>query len=150
MRNLGVTLTEIAWLDDLADACAADGRWSFLYVAAPLKVVDGHGRAGQPDRHPLIDERSTTNGRGWPATAPGSRPTSSAEFDDALAMFAATVRAQPRRRRASATSTARITFAELDALTDAFAAALVGRAASQPGDRVGDLPAERAAVRDRA
>ena len=28
MRNLGVTLTEIAWLDDLADACAADGRWT--------------------------------------------------------------------------------------------------------------------------
>ena len=30
MRNLGVALTEIAWLDDLADACAADGRWSFF------------------------------------------------------------------------------------------------------------------------
>src|SRR5665647_80437 len=43
MRNLGVALTEIAWLDDLADACAADGRWSFLYTAAPLKVVSGTG-----------------------------------------------------------------------------------------------------------
>ena len=53
MRNLGVTLTEIAWLDDLADACAADGRWSFLYAAAPLKVVSGHRRAGEPDRDPL-------------------------------------------------------------------------------------------------
>ena len=28
MRNLGVTLTEIAWLDDLADDCAADGQWT--------------------------------------------------------------------------------------------------------------------------
>jgi kynurenine formamidase len=48
MRNLGVTLTEIAWLDDLADACAGDGRWSFLYVAAPLKVVGGTGAPVNP------------------------------------------------------------------------------------------------------
>jgi kynurenine formamidase len=48
MRNLGVALTEIAWLDDLADACAADGRWSFLYVAAPLKVVNGTGAPVNP------------------------------------------------------------------------------------------------------
>ena len=45
MRDLGVTLTEIAWLDDLAAACAADGRWDFLYTAAPLKV---HGGTGAP------------------------------------------------------------------------------------------------------
>ena len=48
MRNLGVAFTEIAWLDDLADACAADGRWSFLYVAAPLKVVNGTGAPVNP------------------------------------------------------------------------------------------------------
>jgi kynurenine formamidase len=48
MRNLGVTLTEIAWLDDLADACAADNRWSFLYAAAPLKVVNGTGAPVNP------------------------------------------------------------------------------------------------------
>jgi kynurenine formamidase len=48
MRNLGVTLTEIAWLDDLADACAADGRWSFLYAAAPLKIVKGTGAPVNP------------------------------------------------------------------------------------------------------
>ena len=48
MRNLGVALTEIAWLDDLADACAADGRWSFFYVAAPLKVVSGTGAPVNP------------------------------------------------------------------------------------------------------
>ena len=41
MRNLGVTLTEICWLDDLANACHADNRWTFLYTAAPLKVVEG-------------------------------------------------------------------------------------------------------------
>ena len=48
MRNLGVALTEIAWLDDLADACEADGRWSFLYAAAPLKVVRGTGSPVNP------------------------------------------------------------------------------------------------------
>ena len=48
MRNLGVALTEIAWLDDLADACAADNRWTFLYVAAPLKVVSGTGAPVNP------------------------------------------------------------------------------------------------------
>jgi Predicted metal-dependent hydrolase len=48
MRNLGVALTEITWLDDLADACAADGRWSFLYVAAPLKVVKATGAPVNP------------------------------------------------------------------------------------------------------
>ncbi len=41
-------LNEIAWLDDLADACAGDGRWSFRYVAAPLKVVGGTGAPVNP------------------------------------------------------------------------------------------------------
>jgi len=45
MRNLGVAFTEIVWLDDLAEACAADGRWDFLYTAAPLKV---YGASGAP------------------------------------------------------------------------------------------------------
>jgi len=48
MRNLGVTLTEIAWLDDLAADCAADGQWDFLYAAAPLKVVNGTGAPVNP------------------------------------------------------------------------------------------------------
>lgn len=48
MRNLGVVFTEMAWLDDLADACSADGRWSFLYTAAPLKVVNGTGAPVNP------------------------------------------------------------------------------------------------------
>jgi kynurenine formamidase len=48
MRNLGVTLTEIAWLDDLAADCAQDGQWDFLYAAAPLKVVNGTGAPVNP------------------------------------------------------------------------------------------------------
>ena len=48
MRNLGLVLSEVIWLDDLAAACAADGRWSFLYAAAPLKVVEGTGAPVNP------------------------------------------------------------------------------------------------------
>ena len=48
MRNFGITLTEIAWLDDLADDCAADGQYTFLYAAAPLKVVNGTGSPMNP------------------------------------------------------------------------------------------------------
>ncbi|KPF72328.1 MAG: cyclase family protein [Blastomonas fulva] len=48
MRNLGVAFTEIILPDALADDCAADGQWSFLYVAAPLKVVDGSGAPVNP------------------------------------------------------------------------------------------------------
>jgi len=48
MRNLGVAFTEIIALDDLAADCAADGQWTFLYTAAPLKVVGGSGAPVNP------------------------------------------------------------------------------------------------------
>ena len=48
MRNLGIALTEICWLEGLADACAGDGQYSFLYAAAPLKVVGGSGAPVNP------------------------------------------------------------------------------------------------------
>jgi kynurenine formamidase len=48
MRNLGVALTELCWLEELAAACAADGRWSFLYTAAPLKIVEATGSPVNP------------------------------------------------------------------------------------------------------
>ena len=48
MRNLGVAMTEICWLDDLAEACARDGRWTFLYTAGPLKVVGASGSPVNP------------------------------------------------------------------------------------------------------
>lgn len=48
MRNLGVVFTEVCWLDDLAEACAADGQWSFLFTAAPLKVVGASGAPVNP------------------------------------------------------------------------------------------------------
>ena len=48
MRNLGVTLTQIADLEKLAADCAEDGRYEFLYVAAPLKVAKGSGAPVNP------------------------------------------------------------------------------------------------------
>jgi kynurenine formamidase len=48
MRNLGITLTEIADLEKLAEDCAADGQYAFLYVAAPLKVAKGSGSPVNP------------------------------------------------------------------------------------------------------
>jgi kynurenine formamidase len=48
MRNLGVTLTEIADLEELAADCAEDGRYAFLYVAAPLKIAKAAGSPVNP------------------------------------------------------------------------------------------------------
>ncbi|MBP6684137.1 MAG: cyclase family protein [Leucobacter sp.] len=45
MRNLGVTLTEICDLEKLAERCREADQYSFLYVAAPLKI---HGASGSP------------------------------------------------------------------------------------------------------
>lgn len=48
MRNLGVAFTEICDLEKLAESCAADGRYTFLYTAAPLKVAKGSGSPVNP------------------------------------------------------------------------------------------------------
>jgi kynurenine formamidase len=45
---LGVSLTEIAWLEDLATDCAGDGQYDFLFTAGPLKVVGGSGGPVNP------------------------------------------------------------------------------------------------------
>jgi len=48
MRNLGVVLTEICDLERLAEDCAADGQYTFLYVAAPLKIRKAAGSPVNP------------------------------------------------------------------------------------------------------
>jgi kynurenine formamidase len=48
MRNLGVLFSEILWLEDLAADCAQDGRWSFLYAAAPINIVGATGAPVNP------------------------------------------------------------------------------------------------------
>ena len=48
MRNLGVTLTEICDLEELSADCANDGRYTFMYAAAPLKVTAAAGSPVNP------------------------------------------------------------------------------------------------------
>ena len=46
--NMGLTLGEIFFLEDLAADCAADGRYEFLLVAPPLPVTGGVGTPINP------------------------------------------------------------------------------------------------------
>jgi len=48
MRNLGVVFTEMAWLDDLAADCAADGVYEGFYCASPARVSKGTGGSVNP------------------------------------------------------------------------------------------------------
>ena len=48
MRNLGVVFTEMAWLDELATACAEDSQYDGLYAASPLQVSRGTGGGLNP------------------------------------------------------------------------------------------------------
>jgi hypothetical protein len=40
---LGMHLGELWRLDELADECAADGRYEFMLVAKPLNLLGGFG-----------------------------------------------------------------------------------------------------------
>jgi kynurenine formamidase len=48
MRDLGVYIAEILWLEDLAAACAEDGIYDFLFAAAPLHVEMSTGAPINP------------------------------------------------------------------------------------------------------
>lgn len=48
LRDQGVVFNEIVLLEDLADDCAGDGSYDFLYVAAPLKIVRATGSPVNP------------------------------------------------------------------------------------------------------
>lgn len=43
IRDMGMTLGEVFVLDELAEACAAQGCWSFFFTAPPLLVKGGVG-----------------------------------------------------------------------------------------------------------
>jgi hypothetical protein len=45
LRNTGLLFGEIFHLDALADACAEDGRYAFLFCAPPLPIT---GAVGSP------------------------------------------------------------------------------------------------------
>ncbi len=48
IRDLGLTLGELFWLEDLASACAAEGRYEFLFVGQPLRISGGLGSPINP------------------------------------------------------------------------------------------------------
>jgi kynurenine formamidase len=48
LRDLGIPFNEINWLEDLANDCAKDGQYEFLFVGAPLKIVGGTGSPVNP------------------------------------------------------------------------------------------------------
>jgi len=48
IRDLGLTIGEVWWLDDLAEACRAQKRWEFFLCAAPLNVSNGAGTPLNP------------------------------------------------------------------------------------------------------
>ena len=45
LRNTGVLFGEIFHMDALAEACAEDGRYAFLFTAPPLPIT---GAVGSP------------------------------------------------------------------------------------------------------
>jgi hypothetical protein len=45
LRNTGLLLGEIFFLDALSRACAEDGRYEFLFTAPPLPIT---GAVGSP------------------------------------------------------------------------------------------------------
>lgn len=45
MRNLGVIFIEMLALEELAEACALVGRWTFMFACAPLRI---HGATASP------------------------------------------------------------------------------------------------------
>lgn len=48
IRDMGMPLAEILDLEALADDCAADGRWSFMFVAPPLHITNAVGSPVSP------------------------------------------------------------------------------------------------------
>ncbi|HEY6762959.1 MAG TPA: cyclase family protein [Baekduia sp.] len=48
IRDLGLTLGEVWHLEELADACAADGRYEFFLAAQPLNVTNASGTPINP------------------------------------------------------------------------------------------------------
>jgi kynurenine formamidase len=61
LRNLGVYLNEVLWLEDLGVACAEDGIYDFLFTGAPLKVERASGAPINPVILKATDECEDDN-----------------------------------------------------------------------------------------
>jgi kynurenine formamidase len=48
LNAMGIHLLDYLQFEDLATACAREGRWEFLFVASPLRVIGGTGSPLNP------------------------------------------------------------------------------------------------------
>jgi kynurenine formamidase len=48
INAMGLRLLDYLQLEDLGQACEAAGRWEFLFMAAPLRIVGGTGSPLNP------------------------------------------------------------------------------------------------------
>jgi kynurenine formamidase len=48
LNAMGILLLDYLQLEDLSTACEAAGRWEFMCVAAPLRIVGGTGSPVNP------------------------------------------------------------------------------------------------------
>lgn len=48
IRDLGLSLGEIWWLEDLVAACHQEGRWDFFLSASPLRIANAAGSPVNP------------------------------------------------------------------------------------------------------
>ena len=48
INAMGVHLLDYLQFEDVAPHCEAVGRWEFLFVAAPLRIVGGTGSPVNP------------------------------------------------------------------------------------------------------
>jgi kynurenine formamidase len=48
LHDMGMMIGENFNLEELASACAADGRWDFLFSAPPLRITSGTGSPASP------------------------------------------------------------------------------------------------------
>ena len=58
--NFGVALLDNALLEPIADACAEENRWSFMFQALPLNVARGTGSPANPIR--CSDQMTVSDG----------------------------------------------------------------------------------------
>ncbi|MFQ5897682.1 MAG: cyclase family protein [Candidatus Methylomirabilia bacterium] len=48
IRDLGLTIGELFWFEELAGVCATERSWEFLFVAQPLRITGGIGSPINP------------------------------------------------------------------------------------------------------
>ncbi len=70
LNAMGIHLLDYLQFEDLVRRCEEEGRWEFLFVASPLRIVGGNGIAAQPDRD-LLTIPWRWGGRGVPKLAAG-------------------------------------------------------------------------------